>query len=454
MTTPRCTGLSSTTLHSLVNVMYDEVLIYDGNYTIVYINQACCRHYCCTPDEMIGKSFFDFIHIGWWYPSILPVVYKEKKAYAITQKTYTGKELLTIAVPIFDEHANIIYVVMNVRDTVHEKDLYQPPMLEEAVLHSGSDPVVESEEMRQVLAMVRRMSALDVTCIFSGESGTGKTMLAKYMHSMGPRKDKPFMALNCAAIPAELLESELFGYVRGAFTGANPKGKKGVLEEAHGGTLFLDEIAELAPSAQAKLLHFLQEREFMPLGSARSVQVDVRIIAATNKNLASMAANGQFREDLFYRLNVVDIHIPPLRQRKKDIVSLIHQFVNEFSAKYGVTRQFTQEAVRVLTDFDWPGNVRELRHVVERMVVTTEGLMVDVPQLPRQVFGIADSRLPLPLLPEGSHKDRMEAYEAHIVQETYKAHPTSRGLAAKLHISQTKANKLIQKYIQGKSQVS
>ena len=248
-------GMDYDTFFSVIDNMYDEVLVWDGNYTIVFINQACKRHYCFDPDFMIGKTFFDLVDERRWEPSILPIVYKEKKAFAIKQKTYTNTELLTIAVPLFDEHHEIKYVVMNVRDIVNKVDLYNPSYITTTCSNKKLVPIAASAEMNDVIALVNKISQVDVTCIITGESGTGKTMIAKYMHSISPRKNNPFIHLNCASIPNELLESELFGYAKGAFTGANSSGKKGLLEIANTGTVFLDEISELSLSAQSKLLY-------------------------------------------------------------------------------------------------------------------------------------------------------------------------------------------------------
>lgn len=441
-------GIGYDTFFSIIDNMYDELVVYDGNYNIVFVNQACQRHYCCTPDQMIGKTFFDFVNEEWWTPSILPIVYEKKKAMAIKQKTYTNSELLTIAVPLFDDCNEIKFVVMNVRDVVNEIDLYNPQYISHSLnVEDSLIPIAESEPMKYVIELVERLSQVETTCIITGESGTGKTMMAKYMHAIGPRQDKPFVSLNCASLPSELIESELFGYSKGAFTGASSHGKKGLLETADKGTIFLDEISELSPIAQAKLLTVLQEKEFIPVGSNKPVKVDVKIITATNKNLKNMVRLGTFREDLYYRINVVDIYIPPLRKRKAEIPLMIDSFLNFFNAKYGISRQLSKEAIQVLVDYDWKGNVRELRHMVERLVVTIDSLVIDVSQLPKNIFGIVDSGDM-----EFDHNNtpytkKMEKYESHIIRDAYNLCGSSRKLAEYLSISQTKANNLIRKYV-------
>lgn len=441
-------NLDIETFAKIIDAMYDEVLIYDGNYNIAYINQACSRHYCCSPKEMIGKNFFDFIEDKWWEPSVLPLVYKNKKPYAIKQTVYTGKELLTIAVPIFDQNNEIKYVVMNVRDEVKEKDIVNASeQIETFYSEKMNTPVFKSKIMTELMELIKKISTVNVNVILLGESGTGKTMYAQFLHSISDRKDKPFVSINCASIPQELLESELFGYAKGAFTGAKTQGKKGLFEIAHEGILFLDEITELSLSAQAKLLHVLQNGEFLPLGATVPVKVNVRIIAATNKNLKNLVNTGNFREDLYYRLNVVEIYIPPLRSRKNDILPLINFFLIEFNKKYNVTRYFSETALSILKNYKWQGNVRELKHVVERLVITSDTMIIDASMLPKTLFNIVDEiddKLPSQIQ---SFDSAMNDFEEKLVKRAYAKNNTSRKLAKYFMITQTRANKLIRKHI-------
>lgn len=437
-------GLNEDLFFSLIDNMYDEVLIYDGNFNIVYVNQACKRHYNVQPEEMIGKSFFDLFE-DWWGPSVLPTVYETKKAMAIRQKTYTNTELLTIAVPIFDEENNIKYVIMNVRDEINQIDLYNPHYLSSDITFEDlGDPIAVSDEMKQVMKLVERMSQIDTTCIITGESGTGKSMIAKHMHKMGPRADQAFINVNCASIPQELFESEFFGYTKGAFTGAKSSGKKGLLEIANNGTLFLDEISELPLLSQAKLLTVLQDKEFIPVGGHAPISVDVKIICATNKNLKHMVDVGTFREDLYYRINILEIYIPPLRKRQADILHLINFFLNQYNKKYNVNRQLSTGVTHILLEHEWKGNVRELSHLIERLVVTVDSLVIDVNHLPSNVFGIMDNSRDDE---NYTFDERLEKYEEYIVNKAYQKYDSSRKLAEHLGITQTRAHKLIKKYI-------
>ncbi|MEW6117508.1 MAG: sigma-54 dependent transcriptional regulator [Nitrospirota bacterium] len=228
-----------------------------------------------------------------------------------------------------------------------------------------SNIIARSDSMRRVLEQVSRIAATDCTVYVHGESGTGKELIAKAIHLASPRKEKPFVAINCAAIPENLLESELFGHERGAFTGAI-KSSKGLFARAHEGTILLDEIGDMPLSIQAKLLRVLQERQFYPVGSEKPIEVDIRVIVATNKNLEVEVREGRFREDLFYRIHVIPIHLPPLRDRREDIPLLAEYYLNNFSKEMGKKlKGFTPEATQKLMLYDWPGNVRELRNTIE-----------------------------------------------------------------------------------------
>jgi DNA-binding NtrC family response regulator len=243
----------------------------------------------------------------------------------------------------------------------------------------------KSPAMQEVFALIRRLSGSSASVLITGASGTGKELIAKAIHFNSPRRDQPYVAINCAAIPDTLLESELFGYKRGAFTDARSD-RAGTFVEAHGGTIFLDEIAELPPALQAKLLRVLQEGEIRPLGAARSEKVDVRIVAATNRNLEASLESGAFREDLYYRLNVIHMHLPALRDRGEDILPLAEHFLARAAGKAGKEiRAFHESAKKALLGYGWPGNVRELENVVERAVALAEGPLIRDDELPAGV---------------------------------------------------------------------
>jgi transcriptional regulator with PAS, ATPase and Fis domain len=244
------------------------------------------------------------------------------------------------------------------------------------LIEDGRVPVPErvfgtSDAWCHVLNRAERVAATEATTCLEGESGTGKEVVARFIHSHSPRRRGPFVVINCAALPEQLLESELFGFERGAFTGAQQP-KPGQIELAAGGVLFLDEVTEMTPTAQAKFLRVLQEREFMRLGGTRPVRANVRVIAATNRDLHDAVAQGRFRADLYYRLNVFDIYLPPLRERREDIPALVAGFLREFSQIAGRIMEITSEAMGALFEYNWPGNVRELRNAVERATIVCE----------------------------------------------------------------------------------
>jgi DNA-binding NtrC family response regulator len=277
--------------------------------------------------------------------------------------------------------------------------------------------VGKSEIMLRVFDLVAQVAPSRSTVLIQGESGTGKELIAKAIHANSPRKDKPFVPINTGAMPSELLESTLFGHVKGAFTSA-VTAKKGLFEVANGGTLFLDEIATMGMDTQAKILRVLQDRRFMHLGGIQEIQVDVRIIAATNVDLRQAVKDGQFREDLFYRLNVISVDLPPLRSRREDIPMLAQHFLEFYSAENGLpVRKLAPDALRTLIDYDWPGNVRELENCIERGVVLSSGPIIGCELLPGQISGRTFQDALLDSNPDASLFDILEDIERRIIIE-------------------------------------
>ncbi|MDM8533977.1 sigma 54-interacting transcriptional regulator [Clostridiaceae bacterium HSG29] len=435
----------------LIDNLYDEVFIYDNNYNIVYVNNACKRHYGKSQNEIIGKNFYDFINEDTWNNSTLPHVYRDKKTYAAKQHTIMDSDITTIAVPIFDDNEELEYVVMNVRDTVFENDLL---LLNKSVNNKTNNKnckiLADSVQMKNILKLIDKISKIDATCTIIGESGTGKTMLARHIHDISPRKDNPFVCINCSSIPKELIESELFGYTKGSFTGAKNDGRIGLFESANNGTILLDEISELPYGAQAKLLHVIQDKEFIPIGANKPIKVDVKIITATNRDLKQLVKNGEFREDLYYRINIFEILVPPLRERKKDVKNLIFYYLNLFCKKYEITHKLSDPAMDILLNYNWPGNVRELRHIIERLIVTIEDMLIKPKDLPKTLFPVSNEKSQISNLidfEKNSFNQLIENYESNLISNAYEKYKTTRKIAEKLDISQTKASKLIRKYI-------
>lgn len=440
-------NISSSEIIEIINHSYDEIFIYDDKYNIVYVNSAVERHYGFKSEEMIGKTYFDFFKEESWDISILPTIYEQKKPISIKQTTNLNIELLTIAIPIFDESNNIKYVIMNVRDNPNDIKLLNPHYISDSRNRDFPKPIFQSKLMKDLLLLIERIAQIDASCIFTGETGTGKTFFANYMHKASPRKDKAFISINCANLSNDLFESELFGYKKGAFTGASSRGKEGLILAANQGTLFLDEIAELSLQSQAKILTVLQEKRFLPVGSTEYVDVDVRIIVATNRDLKEMVRLGTFREDLYYRLNLIDIYIPPLRERREEIPLFIKQFSKETFDQYGIYPNFAEETIEILTNASWKGNIRELKHTIERLALTIDKGIIQAKDLPNDFFGIHHKDPSLISLKQGNLDDQINELTEKIVKEGYKKHNTSRKLAQYLEISQTRANNLIRRYV-------
>nr|WP_325179579.1 sigma 54-interacting transcriptional regulator [uncultured Oscillibacter sp.] len=431
-------GLDFQTFFSIVDNMYDEVMVYDKNYNIVYVNRACSRHYGCPPEHMIGKSFYDFVHTDWWQPSILPIIFRDRRSYAIRQSTYLGSELLTIAAPLFNAQNEIEFVVMNVRDDVNELDLYNPQYLDPIrTQHEPSmKPVAKSLEMREVLRQVERVAQSDATCLFRGEVGVGKTVTAQYLYSLSRRRSQPMAVFNCTGMPDERMQRELFGSDK----------TPGLLYRMRNGTLLLENISELSLHMQTLLLKYLSDRESSPKESTQTV----RLLAATDKDLKVLIRSGQFLDGLYYLLSVADIYIPPLRKRKQDIRPLIHHFLGRFCPEHHVNRHFTEGAIQALIHTEWHDNVRELQHTIERLVVMTDSPVIDTDQLPKRIFGIVDMDEGLPSTENESFDTRVEKFEAALIHDAYQKCGTSRKVAEYLGLSQTRANNLIRKYVKSK----
>lgn len=314
------------------------------------------------------------------------------------------------------KHLNLIREIELLKE---EKELYYPDI--EGI-------VAESYEMKRVLATALKVAKSRASVLITGETGTGKELIARFIHRYSLRKDRPFIPINVAAIPESLIESELFGHVKGAFTDA-VKDRKGYFQMADGGTIFLDEIGELPLHLQPKLLRVLQEGEFFPVGSSKPVRVDVRVITATNRNLTEEVQKGNFREDLYYRLNVVNIHIKPLRERREDIPYLLDHFLKKFSQKEGKKiRGFTREAYEALIRYDYPGNVRELENIVERAVVMSQGDLITTDDLP---IHLVSSEFQLESNKNLSLTERLELIEKSLILEALKKHKWVKTRAAK-----------------------
>lgn len=311
-----------------------------------------------------------------------------------------------------------------------------------------SNPVIAySVEMGKVLHLATRVAQVTTTVLILGESGVGKEVIARFIHNASLRKTGPFVTINCGAIPPNLLESELFGYEAGAFTGAKREGKPGMIEVASSGTLFLDEISDLPLDLQVKLLQVIQERRLTRVGGIQPIEVDIRIIAATNRDLAKMVEKGEFRADLFYRLNVVPIIIPPLRSRRDDVIPLIYHFLAKHNTTHGYNKTISRETREVLTQYSWPGNVRELENLMERLVVTVEGEEIAVEDLPQYVKE-RDVTCDFKVIVEGviPLREAVEEVEKQLIRHARKEYETTYEIAEALGVNQSTVVRKLRKY--------
>ncbi len=379
-------------LDDIINSSYDGIYITDPKGLTLRVNKAYERITGIKAEEVVGLYMYEIVKKGILSDSLTDKVVKTGAPITMEQVTKTGKKVIITGSPIFDKNNSIKMVVTNVRDITELSDLREElarskeltDKYRRELLGRTNKPecISVSEEFNKVLSLAHKVAEVDSTVLILGESGVGKEVVAKEIHKNSKRKNEHFIKINCGAIPENLLESEFFGYEGGAFTGAKKEGKIGVFELADKGTLFLDEIAELPLNLQVKLLRVIQDGEVTRIGATKNIKVDVRILAATNQNLEEMVKRGSFRADLYYRLNVVPIFIPPLRKRKKDIPALAAFFIDRFNRKYNMNKSFKPELLDLFMIYDWPGNVRELENIIERALVTTNTNLVG----PEDVF--------------------------------------------------------------------
>ncbi|MFW6287241.1 MAG: sigma 54-interacting transcriptional regulator [bacterium] len=370
-------------LDTLINFSYDGMMMVDSNGKIERVNDAFTELLGQTQNELLGQDVAELERERIIFPSLSKLCLVEKREITLIQNTRTCRRLLSTASPIFDEDNNIVRTVVNARDLDKLQELGGEEKIRQYLQDRGFEEqespdhiIAYSKEMKEILRLARRVGDTDSSILIMGESGVGKEVVARYIHEQSPERES-FVKINCAAIPQSLLESELFGYETGAFSGAKREGKPGLVEKAEGGTLFLDEIGEMPLNMQAKLLQVLQEHQVTRIGGTESINVNFRLITATNKNLKEMIDKNGFREDLYYRLNVVPIYIPSLRERAKDIEPLFRYYLNYFNKKYKKRVILNHDAVKRLISYNWPGNVRELSNLLERIVITSESSVIN-----------------------------------------------------------------------------
>lgn len=454
-------SLDKKTLQKIIDNSYDEIFVVNKKGIIIYVNTACERHYGIKAKDIIGRQAQQLAENEYYFPWMIPQVIEKRKRIHFEQTTGIGKTLLVTATPVFNEEGEIELIVENSRDITQLETLRHDLENTKELVKRYKNEVVElrkkdlntfkiianSKLMKSTLEISKRVATSDASILLLGESGTGKGVLARYIHKMSSREAGPFITINCAAIPDTLIESELFGYSPGAFTGADKRGKTGLIELANEGTLFLDEIGEIPLQLQVKLLEVIQERRFMPIGGRELKMVDIRIISATNRNLRQMIDNNTFRADLYYRLSVIEIESPALKNRHEDIVPLISLFLNRYDKHYETHHQISQNALDLLTKYPWPGNIRELKNLIERLVVTVHDTTITYKHIPSSVHKMSNqinTKFFNHLLPLN---DAIEEVTKQLITMAYNQLGSSYKVANSLKISQSKAFRLIKRFV-------
>jgi len=444
-------------LEAILDSSSDGIYVTDGNANTIRVSKIYEGITGLNAAEMIGRNMRDLVAEGYISQSVTLKVLEEKKIVSLSQKLKTGKAVLVTGNPHFDNDGNITMVVCNVRDMTELELLNQKvtgyqEMAEvykstiqkyQLASYKDNEIVKVSKAMESVYHLVERVSNTDATILLQGETGVGKDRIAEEIHAKSNRaKEGILVKINCGAIPEMLLESELFGYEKGAFTGAKKEGKPGMFEVADKGTLFLDEIETLPISLQGKLLRVLQDFEIRRLGGTVSKKVDVRLVCASNQELKEMVRQKIFRSDLYYRLNVIPINIPPLRERTEDIPQLIMIFLDRFNKQYKKNKVFSSLALNKLINYSWPGNVREVMNVIERLVVIAPGDRIGINDLPIDADNDLDDKI---LYQDFDLKKYIKDQEISFIRKAIKKYGNARKAAPHLGLDSSTLTRKLKK---------
>ena len=396
----RSQELLSKHVERILDALPDGVFISDASGTSLRVNRMYEQLTGLTQAQLQGKNVRCLVEEGVFDHILNPEIVRTGKPCTHVQQLKDGKKLVLTGFPVFDARGDLCLVVTFARDiTLLDQVSGQCKLIDQIndqlayITNEGNkvrEPVCTSPAMREVVSLLRRFAVTDATVLILGETGAGKDVFARFTHGLSERRDKILLKVDCGGISETLTESELFGYMPGAFTGASNKGKAGYFEIADGSTIFLDEVGELPLSMQTRLLRVLQDGEIMRVGASSPRKVDVRIIAATNRNLAESVEAGTFRRDLYYRLNVATVRIPPLRERCEDVRLLAEHFLEYYMAKYHKVMAFMDVTLDMMAAYAWPGNVRELQNLVHSLVITLTGPLISPRDLPAQISGVSN----------------------------------------------------------------
>jgi len=451
-------------LDTIIDSSYDGLWICNANATVLRINPASERLNNIRASEVVGRNMTDLVAEGFINRSATLEVIKTGSTATMLQNTSTGRKLMITGSPIFDETGKLVRVVVNERDITEIDSLHEELQRQEAIKNQYRNHILEMQlaemESRRIIArspcmaklmqQTIKVSKVDSTALILGESGAGKELVADLIHRHSNRASQPMIKINCGAIPESLVESELFGYEKGAFTGAQKQGKPGYVELAQDGLLFLDEIAELPLASQVKLLRFLEDGTVCRVGGVKNRKLNVRILAATNQDLKEMVRTGVFRKDLYYRLHVIPLHVPPLRERTECILPLLHHYLHFFAGKIGKTKSIhlSRPVTEALLSYSYPGNVRELINICERAVVMSEGEWISLDDLPRDVTNARKSREISDLvdLSQNSLKELMGKFERSVLKTASVQYGTQDKIAKALGVDQATIARKLKKY--------
>lgn len=431
-------------------------VVTDASGNVLRMNPAHAKISGYALETMLGLSLADLDKVEETKSACMKVIRSQKP---VTEEQYcvNGRSYMVYAAPFFDRTGALKYTVCTMIDStevnIARQELHKNKKMNEALnlrirqleeqLAVQNLVIHKSVCMDEILDVCQKIAKFNSTVLITGESGTGKEVIAKYIYKCSSRKNAPYIKVNCASIPDNLMESEFFGYDPGAFTGANAKGKIGFVEMADHGTLLLDEVAELPLTVQSKLLRFLQEGEFYRIGGKSPIKTDVRIIAATNEDLEALVASGKFREDLYYRLNILPIRVPPLSERKEDIPVLVDYFVDQFNKQYQTNKHISNEVLHLMVQLEYKGNVRELSNVVERLLLLSgdEVVLEDALKILQPQGSVISG-----LSRQTSLKELMEEYEKELLMKYIKVYKTATKTAQVLKTDQSTISRKLRKY--------